>query len=96
MNSFDRAQRQYDNMTPDNGCDHEKDCPTCDTAGEILHPEPTLWMKVKAFFGIETFILCPECDGHGFVPMTQDDIWDRAAEKADRLRDEEIDRKMGI
>jgi hypothetical protein len=95
--NFDKAQRDYDRQTPYDNDPKEKDCPTCDTSCVILEPDPTLWQWIKAWvFGIETFITCPTCEGEGFVPETEEDAWDRAAEKADRLRDDEIDRRMGL
>jgi RecJ-like exonuclease len=39
---------------------------------------------------------CRSCNGDGEVPVTVEDVEDKRAERADRLRDEEIDRQMGL
>jgi DnaJ-class molecular chaperone len=63
-----------------------KTCPACDGTGKLN--------------ASESGEACPKCDGEGTVAMTpeeiEEEILDRRAEKADRLRDEEIDRQMGL
>ena len=72
------------------------DCDTCGGDGCIAPEEPTLWERVKAWFGIKTMVACPDCEGEGQCDETEEEFWDAAAEKADRLRDDEIDRQMGL
>lgn len=50
------------------------ECPLCDGRCEVLKPNPTPWQWLKSLIGLETFIVCPECDGDGDVQKTEDDF----------------------
>lgn len=63
-----------------------KTCPACDGTGHLN--------------ASESGERCPKCDGECVVEMTPEEVseayQDLQAERADRLRDEEIDRQMGL
>jgi hypothetical protein len=57
-----------------------KECPRCSGYGTIGSNDDE----------------CPMCKGDGVIPQTEEDVLDKELDKADRQRDAEIDRRMGL
>lgn len=81
-NGFDRAQRQYDAQMPPE--DKMLTCSACKGKGEV---------KNRFTGGVSE---CPFCEGEGERPETEDDVQDRRDYLADKMHDEDVDRKMGL
>lgn len=97
MNSFDRAQRAYDRMQPDDNDLGYKECPECEGFGKVPVKELTIWQRFKQrVFGTEYYVDCERCSTSGEVERTMDDVADDRAAHADYLRDCELDRRMGL
>lgn len=69
-----------------------KECPDCEGSGKLLNytgPNPALDERT-----------CEKCKGEGEIEMTYEEAAEQAAdaraEKADRQRDDDIDRQMGL
>lgn len=67
-----------------------KECPECGGDGNVMDDGAP---DAKP-------ITCPKCGGEGEIEKSYEEIaeeaQDRQAERADRLRDDEIDRQMGL